>query len=92
MALEALDNAYEQAVTAVRAVPDPETAFPYAHELSEKLRKLSVVAAALRTETAGRVFDSERMTLETLADRIGVSTTRAHQLIRKVKKTKEEGE
>lgn len=88
MALEALDTAYERAVAAVRAVPDPQAAFPYANELSEKLRELSVAAAALRTETAGRIWDSERMTLGTLAERIGVSTTRAHQLIKNVKKSK----
>jgi hypothetical protein len=91
MALDALDVAYKEAVAAVRAVPDPEAAFPYANELSEKLRELSIAAAALRTETAARIWDSKRMTLAALADRIGVSTTRAHQLIKGVRKNKEPG-
>lgn len=85
-ALDAFDVAYDQAAEAIKAVPDPDEAFRRANELAEKIRQLNTAAAVLRTETAGRVWNSERMSLSVLADRIGVSTTRAHQLIKQVKK------
>ncbi|MGH3856890.1 MAG: hypothetical protein ACRDR6_26100 [Pseudonocardiaceae bacterium] len=84
-ALDALDAAYDKAAASIKAVPDPDVAFPYANELAERIRKLASKAAGLRTDTAGRIWDSERMSLSSLADRIGVSTTRAHQLITTIK-------
>lgn len=89
-ALDAFDVAYKQAEEAIESVPDPDEAFRRANELAEKIRQLNTAAAVLRTKTAGRVWDSERMSLSVLADRIGVSTTRAHQLITQVKKVRGE--
>lgn len=84
-ALEAFDTAYERAAAAIRAVPDPDEAFRIANDLAERISRLKSYVAQLRTDSAGRIWDSERMTLTSLADRIGVSTTRAHQLIADIK-------
>lgn len=88
-ALAELDAACDRAVAAIDAVPDPDVAFPYAEELAEKLRKLNGVAADLRARTAKRIWDRERITLATLADKIGVSTARAHQILQTAKKDRE---
>lgn len=87
--LEELNRMCEQVSAVVRDTPDLDLAFRLADELSETVAKLAVVSASLRTEAAGRIWDSKRMTLSSLADRIGVSTTRAHQLIKGVRKNKE---
>ena len=89
--LEELNVTCERIAAAVRDTPDLDLAFQLADDLSETIAKLAVVAASLRTEAAGRIWDSKRMTLSVLADRIGVSTTRAHQLIKGVRKNKEPG-
>jgi len=87
-ALADLDATCERAIAAINARP-PDEAFADVGELADlltgHLRRLTSLAAAVRTRSAGRIWDSERMTLTTLADRIGVSTTRAHQIIQSVK-------
>jgi hypothetical protein len=84
-AVDALDDTYLTAAEKIKVVPDPDVMFAIADDLSERIQHLSVLVATLRTYAAGCIWDSKRMSLATLADRIGVSTTRAHQLITKVK-------
>ncbi len=87
-----LDAACDRAVAAIDAKA-PDKAFSDAGELADlltgHLRRLTSLSATVRTRSAGRIWDSERMTLTTLADRIGVSTTRAHQIIQSVKQQEE---
>jgi hypothetical protein len=87
--LEEINTMCDQVAAAVRDTPDLDLAFRLADDLSKTVAQLAVVSASLRTEAAGRIWDSKRMTLSALADRIGVGTTRAHQLIKGVRKGKE---
>lgn len=88
-ACAALEAAYQRAADAIEAEP-PDAAFARAGELAGMLSgtqlRLSGAVAQLRARSAGRIWDSERLSLAALADRIGVSKARADQLIRSVKK------
>ncbi|WP_406319130.1 hypothetical protein OHA77_17650 [Streptosporangium sp. NBC_01639] len=84
-ALTALDRDFEAAVGIVRKIGDPNQAFQQATELGEILRKLYEASADLRAEQAARIFETERMSLAGLADRIGVSKARAAQLVKTAK-------
>ena len=80
--LTAMRKAYEQAVAAIEAVPDGEEAFSQATQLREAADALVGGAAELRARMAGRIWEAEEMSLAALAQRIGVSKTRADQLIK----------
>ncbi|MFG1751438.1 hypothetical protein [Streptosporangium sandarakinum] len=84
-ALAALERDSEAAAGAVREIGDPNQAFQQATELVETLRKLYEASADLRAEQAARIFETERMSLAGLADRIGVSKARAAQLVKTAK-------
>lgn len=73
---------------ATAATPDRQ--FAIANELVEHSRKLTGLLATVRTLDARAIWDSERLTLATLAERIGVSTSRAHQIIGNVRPPKKE--
>lgn len=75
----------------------PEIAFVMASDLTALIadahRKAAGIAADLRARSAGRIWDTEKLSLAALADRIGVSKARADQLIRSIKKQQQpEGE
>ena len=61
---------------------DPAEAFPVISEWSATLRKLHDQTAELRARCASRVYAAEQMSLQVLANRIGVSKARADQLLR----------
>ncbi len=73
----------------------PEIAFAAANELTELIarahRATAGIAAGLRSRSAGRIWEAEKLSLAALADRIGVSKARADQLIRSIKKPQGEG-
>jgi hypothetical protein len=81
-ALRSVQLAYDQTEALIEAMPDPQQAFERATELRETTDKLVGQAAELRARMAGRVWDAEKMSLASLADRIGVSKSRADQLLR----------
>lgn len=84
-----IERAFEAAIAAIRAQPDPGRAYEGATELVETLRRLFEKSADLRAESAARIFDTEQMSLAVLADRIGVSKARAAQLIKTAKSATE---
>ncbi|HEV8653185.1 MAG TPA: hypothetical protein VG276_28265 [Actinomycetes bacterium] len=75
-ALEGLQGAFQ----AVEQVTDPQQAFELATELVDDLGRLEGQAADLRARQVGRIWASETMTLEVLAQRISVRKARAGQL------------
>ncbi|MFE3455536.1 hypothetical protein ACFXJ8_42150 [Nonomuraea sp. NPDC059194] len=84
-ALADLGRAFEAAVVAIDAEPDPNRAYGGATELVETLRRLIEASGDHRALTAARIFEQERMSLADLAGRIGVSKARAAQLIKTAK-------
>lgn len=80
-ALDVLDVSYEALAGRIRAWPDPEEAFTLATQLADAERRRADVAARLRAECAARIAEAEKMSLASLANRIGVSRARASQLL-----------
>lgn len=87
-ALAEVDQAHDAATTAVTAAPDLDSALAAVNELAAHMRRLSDADAELRTQIIGRVWDAERLSLAALAERVGISKSRADQLIQAVKKSK----
>lgn len=80
-ALADIDRAVKAAAAAIEDDRDLTRAFRLATDLTEALRERTNDAANLRVLAATRTFEAERMSLSSLADRIGVSKARAAQLI-----------
>jgi DNA-binding transcriptional regulator YiaG len=80
--IAAVRRAYQAAAAAIAATPDPNEAFTQATELANLLRELADAGAELRAQAVARIWESEQMSLSTLAQRIGVSKARADQLIK----------
>jgi hypothetical protein len=81
-ALDALSRATELAEGAVDGAGDGREAFHRATELADAFRQATEHVTQLRGRAARRIRDQEALTLRALADRIGVSKTRAEQLVR----------
>lgn len=88
-ALADLDRAHDAAVAAVEAAPDLDTELEAVNELAGHMRKLDEADAERRTRIIGRVWEAERLSLAALAERVGVSKSRAEQLIKNVKRGRE---
>ena len=91
-ALIDLDAAHDRAVAAIQAAADLDAAFTAATELEAHMRRLDASDAELRTNVVGRMWDADRLSLAALASRIGVSKTRADQLVRSVKQQRQQEE
>ncbi len=91
-ALVDIDAAHGRAVAAIGAEPNLDDALTAVSELAARVRKLSDADAELRTRIVGRVWDAESLSLAGLADRIGVSKARADQLIRNIKRSRQQTE
>ncbi|HEY3035203.1 MAG TPA: hypothetical protein VGJ54_11175 [Streptosporangiaceae bacterium] len=75
-ALESIERAFQ----AVEDTADPQQAFELATKLVDDLGNLYEQAADLRARQVGRIWTSEKMTLEVLASRISTRKARAGQL------------
>ena len=84
-ALTELGVSAAAAMAAIEATPEPGLAFERATALREVTDRMVGEAADLRARMAARIFESEKMSLATLANRIGVSKARADQFIRSAK-------
>ncbi|MQA15582.1 MAG: hypothetical protein GEV09_15875 [Pseudonocardiaceae bacterium] len=89
-ALAEMDGAYARAIGVIEESTDLDLAFAAANDLAAHMRSLDAAAGELRVRIVGQVWHSERLSLAALADRIGVSKSRADQLIRAVKKDQEQ--
>ncbi|MBB5870590.1 DNA-binding transcriptional regulator YiaG [Allocatelliglobosispora scoriae] len=83
--LTAVKATFLSAQEAVRAAPEPQQGFKQATDLAELMRDLADTAAGLRAEAVRRIWQSEKMSIAELADRIGVSKARADQLLKLTK-------
>lgn len=80
-------HAYARAVALVRAMPEPGKAFDAATRLTAALRELADSAAGLRGESITAIWQAEELSLAALAKRVGVSKSRANQLIQAAART-----
>lgn len=88
-AVAALLTAYADAVTALRALQDPERYFARATELGNVLRDLVSKSTDERALAAERILQAESLSLTALGERISMSKQRAGQLTEKAKKIRE---
>lgn len=84
-ALIELEESAAAAMSAIEATPEPNRAFERATALREVVDRMVGEAADLRARMAARIYESEKMSLAALANRIGVSKARADQFIRSAK-------
>src|SRR4051812_21631116 len=85
-AIEGVSRAYEDARTAIAGVSDGQQAFDRATELVELLQGLGTSAAGFRAQVAQQIYETEKLSLAGLANRISVSRSRAGQLLDTAKK------
>ena len=90
-ALAGIDALHVRVVEAIGAEEDPDTALRIAGEYASHVRYLGDVASELRTRIAGQIWETEKLSLAKLADRVGVSKSRADQIVKTIKKQQAEG-
>jgi hypothetical protein len=87
--VRALVRNYDRATAAVLALADPQTRYDSASEVRELLRKMHDAFADIRTDAAAAIWESEKLSLAGLAQRIGVSKSRADEIVRAAKAGKQ---
>ena len=88
-ALADIERASAVAVEVIKAAEDLDCALAAVKESHARVRQVFESHAELRTEIAGRVWDAQRLSLAALAARVGVSKSRAEQMIKEVKRDRE---
>jgi hypothetical protein len=81
--LAALTDTYNDVAQTIAAMPPNQAAFEAATQLTALLQDLANQAALLRADQLQRIWDAEETTLAVLADRVGISAPRAHQILKK---------
>ena len=79
--MKAMQAAFNRAVAAIRASPEPEQAFKEATELGDLARQLSNETADFRAFLAASLLDANALSLSQLGRVLGVSRGRAAQLV-----------
>jgi len=79
-ALDAAHDAARAAFAAVDTVEDRQAAFELVDQLAERVEAYGKVDDADRRACIRRIYQVEALSLAELADRTGISKSRAHQL------------
>ncbi|SRR6266699_229496 len=85
--LAELHRAYSQATELIRSAGNPHDAFDAATRLTTALRDMADAAARLRGDAITAIWQAEELSLAALAKRVGVSKSRANQLIQAAART-----
>ena len=85
LAAAGFEAAYQVAVRAISDISDPDAAFSASSEMSDLLRKMRDEVGEIRTRIVGEIWRREELSLAKLAERIGVSKTRAAELAQTVR-------
>ncbi|MDA8319674.1 MAG: hypothetical protein M0030_07690 [Actinomycetota bacterium] len=80
--LTALHRSYEAAMAAARAAPDDDAAYRRATRLRDMIKEIEAAPAAERAAAAARIWRAEGLSIGQLAARLGISKTRAAQMLR----------
>jgi 8-oxo-dGTP diphosphatase len=79
--ITAMREAFARAVAALKASPDAEQAFRDAGDLGDTIKRLESESAAFRAYLAAKMADASGMTMGQLATLLGISRSRAAQLV-----------
>jgi DNA-binding transcriptional regulator YiaG len=84
---------YEQSIATIEGIEDPQVAFEVASAWQQTISALheqqANQAARLRARQAVRIREREALSLAGLADRIGLSKSRAEQMVNAAKEPEE---
>ncbi|MFB9712497.1 hypothetical protein ACQP10_38495 (plasmid) [Streptosporangium sandarakinum] len=89
-ALDALSRQYDHAAELIENMSDQDAALKAATELTEVLRLATISAGQLRADRVYKLWQSRHLSLSKLADVVGVSKTRAAEMINTAKKSQED--
>jgi hypothetical protein len=78
----ALLEALRKGLDGIRSREDTPAKFKAASQFAEGLREFADEVAALRRDVVIAIRENEKLKLRPLAGRVGISTTRLHQLIK----------
>lgn len=88
-----LQAAYEEALALTTGIDEPQAGFAAATQLAAALQTMLDEVAEFRALIVSRIYDTKTASLAELADRFGVSKSRADQLVRRGRAThQKEGE
>jgi len=81
-ALAAVQRTCGNAIAAIRSTPGSQERINAAGRLADLLRDRFEEVARLRHEEAVQIWETEKLSLAALAQRVGISKARADQIIR----------
>ncbi|MET8341014.1 hypothetical protein [Streptosporangium canum] len=90
--ITAFTLAYQRVENAVVNDQDLDRAFRRATAVGEHVQTIRERLTELRASTAGRIYDTEKLSLAVLANRVGISRSRAAQLVAEAKRSTEEND
>ena len=85
-------DAVRVAVDAIRAIGLSQEKVQAAGQFSRDLREASDEVSDIRDGEVVRIYEAEKLSLAPLAKRVGISKTRAHQIVKAAEKARETGE
>lgn len=80
-ALADLRRAAEAALAVVDGTPDAQVGLEYAVKVEAEARRVAMAAAELRDRKINEIWETEELSIAQLGKRIGVSKTRAFQIL-----------
>ena len=84
--IDAAKETGSAALETVRRLAGSQEKLEAAARLARELRAISDDASALRDEEVMRIYETEKLALAPLAQRVGISKTRAHQIVKAAEK------
>lgn len=89
-AINTITRAYAKALVVLDAIEDDQEAFEQTTVVADELHALADATSELRAVAAGRIWRRQELSLAQLADKIGVSKTRADQMVRRAGEVQKE--
>ncbi|MEV4473262.1 hypothetical protein [Nonomuraea sp. NPDC049504] len=80
--LEFIKRIFDQMDTQLESMSDFDEAYEIATRLAVAMRTIADRAAMARAKSAAKISESEQLSLQGLADKLGISKSRAAQLLR----------
>lgn len=80
-------SAHEEVTAAIAAIPDPTEALEQANGFFKEAEALYEEASKLRTQTVGRIWEDQELSLTALAKQIGVTRQRVGKIVDAYEKT-----
>lgn len=90
--IDAAREVVRAAIAAIREITASQEKVQAAGQFSRDLREWSDEVSDIRDGEVVKIYEAEKLSLAPLAKRVGISKTRAHQIIKAADKARETGE